>query len=259
MLLEFGEADRHVAFMDGENGEVRALERPPYANGDEADDLCLAFSSGSAGGLKGLVISRRGAELTLPPVVKAVATTHDDRLLLFLPMSNFQQRMMYYAAIWYDFDIAVTDYTQLYPAMKILEPSILIAPPIFYQLMHTRFAAALAKPGWQPALARFISLLPGLRLRQKLMRRLFREFYGVFGRRMRLVISGMAPLNRNTSRFFDRLQLPLCRILWLGGSRLASPTGRLFPTNTARWERRWTASRLLSPRMARSLSAASNS
>ena len=130
----FGPADRHIAFIDGENDEVRAIDRLPYGDGDDEDVLCLAFSSGSAGGLKGLVISRRGAELTLPPVVKVVATRHDDRLLLFLPMSNFQQRMMYYAAIWYDFEIAVTDFPQLYPAMKILEPTILIAPPIFYQL-----------------------------------------------------------------------------------------------------------------------------
>lgn len=205
----FGEDDRSFAFMGQDNASVRALERHPYARGDEPDDLCLAFSSGSAGGLKGLVISRSGAEATLPPVVEVVGVNHRDRLLLFLPMSNFQQRMMYYAAIWYDFDIAVTDYTQLYPAMKILDPSILIAPPIFYQLVHTRFAATL-KDKWKGRLARLISWLPDLTLRQALARRLFKEVYGIFGARMRLLISGMAPLNRNTIHFFDRLQLPLC-------------------------------------------------
>ena len=60
--------------------------------------------------------------------------------------------MMYYAAIWYDFDIIITDYTQLYPAMKPLQPTVLIAPPIFYQLLHTRFSApgsqGLAPDGW---------------------------------------------------------------------------------------------------------------
>ena len=204
----FDAADRHVAFIDAANVEVRALERAPYAGGDEQDDLCLAFSSGSAGGLKGLVISREGAEATLPPVVEAIDVSHQDRLLLFLPMSNFQQRMMYYASIWYDFDIAVTDYTQLYPAMKILEPTILIAPPIFYQLTHTRFAAALKD--WKRRLAaRVISWLPGSALRLKLARHLFKDVYGMFGARMRLLISGMAPLSRNTIGFFESVQLPL--------------------------------------------------
>ena len=130
-----------------------------YSQGDEVDDLCLAFSSGSAGGLKGLVISRRGAELMLPPVVEVVGTTHQDRLLLFLPMSNFQQRMMYYAAIWYDFDIIVTEYTQLYPAMKAAQPTILIAPPIFYQLLHNRFSAPGSR-NWRRLLAGRLSMLP---------------------------------------------------------------------------------------------------
>ena len=85
----FGVDDHFVAFIDAENGAVTAIPRIPYANGDDADDLCLAFSSGSAGGLKGLVISRSGAEMTLPPIAGAIEVTHEDRLLLFLPMSNF--------------------------------------------------------------------------------------------------------------------------------------------------------------------------
>jgi long-subunit acyl-CoA synthetase (AMP-forming) len=204
----FDAGDRQVAFIDSANGDVRALDRLPYAHGDEEDDLCLAFSSGSAGGLKGLVISRSGAESTLPPVVEAIGVSHKDRLLLFLPMSNFQQRMMYYASIWYDFDIAVTDYTQLYPALKVLQPTILIAPPILYQLTQTRFSGALKD--WKHRLAtRLIAWVPDLGLRQRLARRLFPDVHGMFGGRMRLLISGMAPLNRNTIHFFDAMQLPL--------------------------------------------------
>ncbi len=209
VVHSFGENERYVALIDGENGNARALARLPYGNGDDVDDLCLAFSSGSAGGLKGLIISRAGAELTLPPVVEVTGVSHQDQLLLFLPMSNFQQRMMYYAAIWYDFDIAVTDYTHLYPAMKILEPTILIAPPIFYQLIHTRFST-VTNGRWKRLAARMIAWLPELQLRQALARRLFKEVYGIFGGRMRLLISGMAPLKRNTELIFERLQLPLC-------------------------------------------------
>jgi long-chain acyl-CoA synthetase len=206
----FTPQDNFVAVIDGESGDVRALPREPYANGDEADDLTLAFSSGSAGGLKGLVISRRGAELTLPPVAEIIGPTHDDRLLLFLPMSNFQQRMMYCAAIWYDFDIIITDYTQLYPAMKLLEPTILIAPPIFYQLIHTRFSAAGAKDRRRRFGELLLRLPLGRDLRQRLAKRVFQDAYAIFGGRMRLLISGMAPLSRNICQFFDRMQLPLC-------------------------------------------------
>src|ERR1700761_924370 len=205
----FGSGDNFIALIDGENGEVSARPDIPYSHGDEPDDLCLAFSSGSAGGLKGLVISGTGAELMVPPLVDAIGADSRDTLLLFLPMSNFQQRMMYYASIWYDFDIIVTEYTQLYPAMKLLQPTILIAPPIFYQLIHARFTSAL-KNRWQAIAARLASWPLGQGLRQAMARFAFKEVYAIFGGKMRLLISGMAPLNQNTNRFFDRMRLPLC-------------------------------------------------
>ena len=214
----FGAEDHFVAFIDADNGAVSSIPRIPYANGDDADDLCLAFSSGSAGGLKGLVISRSGAEMTLPPIAKVIEVTREDRLLLFLPMSNFQQRMMYYAAISYDFDIIVTDFTQLYPALKLLDPTILIAPPIFYQLIHNRFAAPSAKTMRQKLVAPLLSLPLGRGLRKAVAKWAYKDVYAMFGARMRLLISGMAPLNRNATKFFDHLQLPLCESYGLAES-----------------------------------------
>ncbi len=72
-----------------------------------------------------------------------------ERLLLFLPMSNFQQRNMCYAALWYDFDIIITDYTQLFAAMLALNPTVLIAPPVLYQMIHAEYEKY---PGWKRAL-----------------------------------------------------------------------------------------------------------
>ena len=117
---------------------MHAIERPSLA--EDAGVLSLAFSSGSAGGLKGLVISRQGVESTLPPICDAMGVRPNDRLLLFLPMSNFQQRTMCYAAIWYDFDIIITDYVQLLASIKLLQPTILIAPPMYFQGIYARFA-----------------------------------------------------------------------------------------------------------------------
>ncbi len=206
----FKQDDNFVALIDGNNGDVQALPRAPYSQGDQPGDLSLAFSSGSAGGLKGLVISRRGAELTLPPIAEALGLSPGDRLLLFLPMSNFQQRMMYYASIWYDFDLIVTDYTQLYPAMKVLRPTVLIAPPILYQLIHTRFSAPGSRT-WRHRIGeRLLNFPLGKVLRQKIASFAYRDVHALFGGRMRLLATGMAPISPHVSRFFDRVMLPLC-------------------------------------------------
>jgi long-subunit acyl-CoA synthetase (AMP-forming) len=207
----FPQKPAHVAFIDAENGDIRALARPPSSDADESDQHSLVFSSGSAGGLKGLVISRKGVETTLPPIFEALGAGVGDRLLLFLPMSNFQQRNMCYGALWYDFDIIITDYTQLFAAMPALDPTILIAPPVLYQMLHAEFEKY---PGWKKslwsALSSSLAPIPSASLRLRLARLLFHDFYKQFGGRIRLLATGMAPIRRDMGKFFERLQLPLC-------------------------------------------------
>ena len=207
----FPDKPAHIAFLDADNRDVRALERPSSGEADEFDQHSLVFSSGSAGGLKGLVISRKGVEETIPPVIEALQMRSTDRLLLFLPMSNFQQRNLCYSALWYDFDLIITDYTQLFAAMPALNPTVLIAPPILYQMMYSDYEKY---PGWKKSLWRAmsaaISLLPSVAIRQSLARMLFSDFHKQFGSRMRMLITGMAPIRRNIGSFFARMQLPLC-------------------------------------------------
>lgn len=206
----FPQKPAHVAFLDADNDDIRVLDRAPSGEADVDDQHSLVFSSGSAGGLKGLVISRKGIEVTLPPIMEAIGITGQDRLLLFLPMSNFQQRNMCYGALWYDFDIIITDYTQLFAAMPALNPTVLLAPPVLYQMIHAEYEK---KPAWKKLLWSALSgVLGGLPrfLRRPLARLFFHDFYKQFGGRMRLLITGMAPIRRTMGKFFERMQLPLC-------------------------------------------------
>jgi long-subunit acyl-CoA synthetase (AMP-forming) len=198
-----------VAVMDGENENVAAIPRSVLD--EDAGLLTLAFSSGSAGGLKGLAISRDGVEATLPPIYDAVGMRHDDRLLLFMPLSNFQQRTMCYAAIWYDFDLIITDYVQLLAAIKALQPTLMIAPPMYFHMIHARFTNL---PPLNRALSTFLAglvgLLPGESLRRWVAAGLFTDFYQQFGGRMRVLLTGMAPVKQDVAKYFSLMQLPLC-------------------------------------------------
>ena len=110
-------------------GIATDIDRP---EADSADQHSLVFSSGSAGGLKGLAISRKGIEDTLLAIYHAFGPQPGDRVMLFLPLSNLQQRNSCYAALRYDFDLIITDYTQLFAAMKVMRPTLLLAPPMLY-------------------------------------------------------------------------------------------------------------------------------
>ena len=151
----------HVAYIDQQNDFVAVIPRAGAPDADLDDQLSLVFSSGSAGGLKGLVISRKGVLSSLPPIIDIVGMIATDRLLLFLPLSNFQQRFLFYGALWYDFDIILTEYSQLFTAMEKLHPTVLVAPPILYQMMHADFLKAPAwKRGLRISAGAVLSLLP---------------------------------------------------------------------------------------------------
>jgi long-chain acyl-CoA synthetase len=208
---QFSPKPPHVALIDAENTDVTVQVRPPPDDVDLDDQHSLVFSSGSAGGLKGLVISRKGVETTLPPIMEAIGVRHTDRIQLFLPLSNFQQRNMCYSAIWYDCDIIITDYTELFAAMKALNPTVLVAPPVLYEMIFAEFEnASRWRRRLASALGITISVLPGKTLRLVLARRVFKSLVSQFGEKMRVLITGMAPIRRDLGKFFERMQLPLC-------------------------------------------------
>jgi long-subunit acyl-CoA synthetase (AMP-forming) len=60
------------------------------------------------------------------------------------------------------------------------------------------------------ALGQLLSLVPGAGLRLALARRLLKPLHDQFGGRMRLLVTGMAPIRHNIGAFFRDMQLPLC-------------------------------------------------
>ena len=229
-----------VAYIDAENSNVKVLQRGAAKTDVEYDIISCVFSSGSSGGLKGVTLRRRGIEATVHSFVSAILPRRDDCLLLFLPISNFQQRMMYYAAFWYGFDIIITDPNRLFRALKELRPTILIAPPTLYEAFETRFDnLPAAKRYTAKILADLALAIPVPSARKKIARLLFRNVYDALGGRMRFMVTGMAPIKYSTLRLCRRMQLPLFETYGLiefgsvslnlpGANRLGS-VGRLLP------------------------------
>jgi|GEM_PF-361416 long-chain acyl-CoA synthetase len=229
-----------IAYIDAENIGIKAIQRRLPSTDWDFENPGLVFSSGSSGHLKGLVLDRRGIEASVDAFTSVVEPKRDDCLLLFLPMSNFQQRLMYYSALWYGFDLIVTDPTRLFRALKDLHPTILIAPPMLYEAFETRF---FSLPKWKQWLAQTLGgiarKLPVRVAREKLARGIFKEAYEALGGRMRFMITGMAPIKRSTLEMFNLMQLPLFETygltefgnitLNLPGACKQGSVGRLLP------------------------------
>lgn len=67
------------------------------------------FSSGTAGALKGLMISRRGTESIVNQFIKAFGIADNDSTILFLPLSHYPQRLTLYASLWAGTSLCLAD------------------------------------------------------------------------------------------------------------------------------------------------------
>jgi long-subunit acyl-CoA synthetase (AMP-forming) len=204
-----GEGRDWVMSLTADGRDARA--RPTHADWSlDADVFTLVFSSGTSGKLKCLLISRRGTEELIENFGGLYQFRPDDAILMFLPLSIFQQRWMIYTAIRYGFDLHLAEPARLFKALKEMRPTIIGAPPLFYEVFEKRFRALPASKRVPLSVAgRFLSLLVSGPLRSALARKIFAPFHEALGGRTRLMLTGAAPTRRSTLECFSLLGLPL--------------------------------------------------
>ncbi|MEU2420825.1 AMP-binding protein [Streptomyces sp. NPDC007851] len=130
----------------------------------------LVYSSGTSGKLKGLNISAQGTEYVINRFIEAFRLTSADRHLIFLPLSNYQQRLSLYCCLWLGADLALAPYQRVFHAVRNERPTFLIGPPVFYDTLLQLHR----KSGSGAGLGEFL------------------------GGAIRFLITGMAPIRRET-------------------------------------------------------------
>ena len=210
-----------VALLDDENeAPVKAQQTRPERVGNgrrsalsDPDVLTIVFSSGTTGKLKCLLMSRCGTEKWLAACGRKYSFRPDDSMIVVLPLSHNQQRLMIFAAVWYGFSLIMAEPARLPRALKELKPTILAGPPAFYEPLENRFRSL---PRFKQLLlsagGRVINLVPLRPLRGRLAGRFFEPFHSAFGGRVRLMLTGGAPSRRSTLELFKLLGLPLYQV-----------------------------------------------
>jgi long-subunit acyl-CoA synthetase (AMP-forming) len=171
------ESRRDVMVIDAENPAGRRARptmpvRYPALDGDHA----YAVGSGTTGGRKGMVVWRRGVEAIIEEFGEAFGTRDGDSILIFMPLWAHQQRLFFYGAIAFNMDLHVVDAAMVFHAVRDLQPSIIIGPPVFYETFQ----------------------------RQNLCR--------WFGPKTRVLVTGMAKSRRSTLDYYRELGLPLYEV-----------------------------------------------
>ncbi|HEY6923648.1 MAG TPA: AMP-binding protein, partial [Steroidobacteraceae bacterium] len=92
--------------------------RDPRTRGSPA----VIFSSGTSGHVKKLVVNRHGVIYNARRFFSFVHPDPDDLFLIFLPLSNYQQRLLIYGCLLEGVDFCITDAHGVMAALKQLDP-----------------------------------------------------------------------------------------------------------------------------------------
>jgi long-subunit acyl-CoA synthetase (AMP-forming) len=203
-----------VAWLDRDNEKVQCRSGAQQREDLLFEEPALIFSSGTSGKLKCMVVSRRGTEDLIQRFGATYPFGVGARLLIFLPLSNYQQQLMVYAALWYGADLILADPLRLFDALKRLRPTHLIAPPLFYETIESQFRSRAGRlvPWLFQGLLR---LAPGGALGKKVRRRFFQPLHDALGGNVRLMLTGMAPIKPTTLDCFAAAGLPLLEVYGL--------------------------------------------
>ncbi len=198
-----------------EDRPLRLRTRQPAADGRPPlppDVFSIAFSSGTSGTRKGLMMTRDGVANTIRTSGQAWAVTGEDNILIVMPFSSFQQRYLLYTAIWFGADATVVAPERLFQKLGTFGPTIILGPPSFFEIVVNRVRAAglRARLPWYAA-ALLHGIAPG-RATVRLRARLCQGWTSVYGSRVRLMLTGSAPVPPRLVTFFQQLGAPLFEV-----------------------------------------------
>ena len=183
----------------------------------------IVYTSGTMGRPKGVMLSHANLLANAQAVLDAVPGYREDVYLSFLPLSHaFERTVGYYVPMMAGSTVAYARSVQhLAEDLAAVRPTVLVSVPRIYERAYARIAAGLAKRrvaralfdaavtiGWDRFEGRHLG--PAATLAWPFLRRLVaKRILDHFGGRVRIAVSGGAPLAPSLARVFIGLGLPL--------------------------------------------------
>ena len=195
---------------------------------DTDDTAILIYTSGTTGAPKGAMLSHRNVLSFADGFTRAFTYLENDLMLSFLPMAHVSERVFgFFARIHVGVASAyATSIGSVLTELPEVGPTVFGSVPRIYEKAFGKVQGQIAQaPGAVQALFRWAmgigterarhqrdgrSPSAWLRLRDALAHRLvFRKVHDAFGGRVRVMVSGAAPISEDVLRFFWAVGLPI--------------------------------------------------
>jgi len=197
--------------------EGRAYDGPPASPVSEDDVATLIYTSGTTGPPKGVILTHRN--LVTAASRATSATDEDDIVLLFLPMAHSFARIAHQGSAFNGATVAlVSDVARVPEALQRTRPTFLPAVPRVYEKIHANTLGEIDRAGgvkralglWALRVGARASAAdrpsPLLRVQARIADKLvFAKVKEKLGGRLRLGVSGAAPLGLDVLEFFKSM------------------------------------------------------
>lgn len=220
-LNELRELGRRYGETHGDSFERAAYSLRP------ADDLTIIYTSGTTGEPKGVLTTHGHYLFMINAVDSALPSTDQDTNLQFLPLAHSFGRLEHFMVVGKGYTCGFARSLETVAKdLSVIRPTILFSVPRVYENTYTRIRSRVAAGGalsrrlfrWAMSVGKAFSrhrregkFIPwGLRAARHLAQRLvFSKIQAGFGGRLRVAISGGAPLDPEIAEFFHALGLPV--------------------------------------------------
>jgi len=201
---------------------------PPVQHPAAPSDLAtLIYTSGTTGRPKGVMLSHDALLWNAQAIAALIPPRRDDVFLSILPIAHvFERTVGYYLPMMGGCSVAYARSAQdLLADLAAVRPSVMLNVPLLYERMsaaiRAKVAASVVKRnllrmtasvGWRRFVAAQHHASPGLAVQllwPVLNRSVAMPVLAAFGGRLRVAISGGAPLDQGVARLLIGLGLPL--------------------------------------------------
>jgi long-chain acyl-CoA synthetase len=197
--------------------ELDSLDAPErtelYESPGEDDLATLIYTSGTTGPPKGCMLTHRNL-VNAAMLVRDDLQTEEDVVLLFLPMAHSFARIVHQGAAFHGSTLAiVSDVARLPEALARTRPTILPAVPRVYEKIHANVVGEIERSSpAKRAIGRWALRVGATKGRGSLQGRLadalvLEKIRERLGGRIRIGISGAAPLGIDVLEFFRSLNM----------------------------------------------------
>ena len=206
-----------------------SAETPAAIVEGSSDDLAtIIYTSGTTGTSKGVMLSHGNLVANAEDSLAALALNENDMTLSHLPIAHsFERTAGYYTVAMAGGTIAFAESLgQIASNLVEVQPTVVLTVPRLLEVIHSRVMRTVeASPPMRQRLFKMAlsageraaeyrhrgkPLPPMLDLSMALFRRLvFARVRGIFGSRLRYLISGGAPLPPEINRFLSAAEVPI--------------------------------------------------